>query len=476
MRVLKIYLLVFVMALVAQSCDRTEDYFNTLVDIPQLDLSKARAYKTSYAIGDTLWIFGKFQQPRKEITVTIGNTLASIARNEKVAELSETTTDGRIDTLDRLAIVITEEMGIGKNRPVTLRSGDNLLNCPGIEIRDKGISFDPYAFDAAITLAEYHTLPANVLMAELVNGKGSIYYFNLGDKQFYAVKNGKAEVVLNADILSTALNTAFSISTVYALTVDSKEEYLYFSARANNNYLLIKYSLLSGQAQILNARPTVTSGLNGTYKQGDMIGSMEFVLWKLLADGKGNLYGYVASAISGTTATNAGTIKIAATGQISYLYKPNGSILPGTVLNEEYSVVDNAVISIEDERMYMLKNRTITQYEWTSLRKLNEVSPAAATQNPEGKYVGLFGQINLPQWSKQTTLPLVPGKFLVWNTARELYVIDFEEEKVVLYAPDCDWGSYTFSSSENRILNYDESGHLYMIYGKENKILKTQLK
>lgn len=457
------------------SCNDTEAYYKELTELPQLDMRDLYAYAGSFNVGDSLTMYGKFQQPQNPLSISIGGVEAEIVKKEKVLfDYS------RNDSNDVVTVVITEAMGYGKGRPVTLTSGNKTINCPSIEIID-GASLEPYAFTGTLTLTEYASLPSGTITwVETKNGTGNLYYYRSTDKSFYHIQNSETEVVLSLDKLKESLGSSFDIRNLQAATVDAAEENLYFAARTNTSYELIRYNFASAQATILNTKPTTAQNVTGSYANGDVLGTLELAFSRLQTDNKGGLYVW----ISGSGVTNAGVAYISSERVVDYLFTLNGNtLLPASLAGN--AAANTALLSPQDGVFYTSStvnpnNTTISQYNLLSPRLIQQFTSASATNNPDNNFTGFFGNIYLPQAISYDYIRLKENTFLYFRTnttlkALELFVTDFTNERVVPYAPGFDAGNYAGNfASTARLLNYDSDKHLYFVQG--TTILKTTVK
>lgn len=449
------------------SCDNTEAYYDQLLDLPQLDLTDQYAYKSAYNIGDTLWMYGAFQQPQNKLTVTIGDAEADIVKKEKV-------TIGVIPA-DKIGMVITEDMGIGNLRSVVLTSGTRSINCPEIDIRG---SLAPYAFpDDAIELYQYAKVPSTAVFAQCTSGTGNLFYYN-ADGSFYCMKDGTASPILSAAELKAALGSTFTIATMYSVAVDAAEKHIYCSVRSlvgsTIGYQLLRADLETKEVAVLNDKPSKNGTLGGTYKDGDVAGTLNMVLSEVYPDNEGNIYAIVAQSMSGTTVTKAGAIMIGTDNKIKCLYTLNAN----TSLQTQNKGYDYPVYIPEEQRVLfksesVLESGTILQYALPSMQKTREVAPSSVTDAP---YIGEFGDIKLPPISTagytiafgtEKIVTYVPQSY---GVTMNIYVTDFDNSRVVAYAKNFSIGSYT----PTKLLGYDAEGHLYFTTSN-GAILKTKI-
>jgi len=476
------YWLIFALAnwLIFSSCDETETYFQTLADLPQLDLSAGRAYDASYGTGDTLFMYGKFQQPQNPLTVTVGETVAEIVKNEKYVynqSFGE-------DTLDRIGILIVEEMGLGKNRPVTLKSGEKEIICPSIEITAASASLKPYLAQR-LKLTEIHSPASEPVLLHLNNGKGSMYYFDTETQAFNKISAGGVETVTDMGSIRLALGSEkFQVHTLYAGAVDPQEENLYFSVRARTgtNYrsYFIRYHIPDKTVALLNLKPNAGVRPSGAFQNGDILGELRFTVNEVQADSKGNVLIGIGSENAAQAVVTVGRAYFNSTQNIlTYLHNTDlftGGVnpLPGKQSDD----AKNAVINLEEGLFYTaaFNAKTIKQYNLFKGNSLEEYR--SATQ--DAKTIGFFGEVTLPSWMRDAnsgnsiSLLTLPGKkiFISLNT-----LLDFDAERLIRYAPSVDTSGYESSNEryDFHALNYDEEGNIYLYYKPGKQFVKTQI-
>lgn len=447
------------------SCDNTEAYYDELLDLPQLDLSSQYAYNSAYNVGDTLWMYGTFQQPKNTLTVTIGDADADIVKKEKV-------TTGQV-TRDKIALLVTEEMGIGKRRPVVLTSGTHTIDCPEIDIR---FGLSPYAFpDNDIELAQYAKAPNVAVFAQCESGTGNVFYYNDTDGSFYRVKDGETLPILTDAELKASLGESFMVANMYYVALDAAERNLYFSARllvdGQIGFQLIRCNLETKAIVVLNDKPTKTATLYGTYKDGDAIGTFDMVFSALYPDKQGNIYALVAQNMSGATATNAGALLIGTDNKIKCLYTLNNSTnLQTPNKGNDYSVF------LPDEQHLLFNNiysGALTEYALPAMQQTREVTSSTADNAP---FIGAFGDVKLPTISTPyRTISLGDEKMLTYvegsyTVPMNIYVTDFDGSRVVAYAKSFSIGSW----KPQKLVNYDADKQLYFATSN-GTILKTKI-
>lgn len=188
---------VFALAILVAACHSSDAFYRTLNDVPQ-------AYplvNTSYAVGDTLRLSGKLGGPHGDLQVRIGGVTAPIvshtdSTNGAGADFPGTSQNR---TIDYVAVIIAQAMGLGAGRMVTVTVG-------GVE-RDVGLititptRLIPARTDTLIftdTIGTYlpHVVGGNAMVARGDNGDGRVYAF-AGDT-LAAWQNGARTILLTA--------------------------------------------------------------------------------------------------------------------------------------------------------------------------------------------------------------------------------------------------------------------------------------
>ncbi|WP_418895152.1 hypothetical protein [Limibacterium fermenti] len=448
-----------------------EDYYDTLNELPQIDLRAEYDYTGRYLPGDELTLYGRFQQPRQPLTITIGGVEAGIIRKEK-EQNRQTILEN--DSVDKITLLVAEAMGFGKDRPVVITSGQYSISGPGIEILNPGASLEPYAFEGTLALVDYTALPSGAITwVEGKNGTGNLYYYRASDKTFYSVKDGATAPLLSLDRMKETFGNSFDIRNLQAAAIDPAEETLYFTGRTNTSYELIQYTPATDELKVLNKKPTPALSLKAPYANGEALGTLELAFSRLQCDEQGGLYVWI------TGASNQGVAYIDAAHTVQYRYTLNGNtLLPAPLAGDSY--FDTVLLSPQDGFFYVSDNskQTIARYDLQSPKIVESFASATASENPLGLLNGFFGTITLPVLSYDH-LRVGKDAFVYFRNkggVSELYVTDLAYERVVPYAAGFDTGSHSATSfaANARLINSDAEGQLYFAVGQQ--LVKTTLK
>lgn len=513
-------MLIALLSVVLFACNKTNRFYDQLVATPELATESSAMYKTAYKVGDTMMIYGRL---KGSLQVQIGN--AAPLQAEAQPTLVILASNGRI-TYDCIKVLITKEMGIGSNRPVTITGGGITLYCPAIEIYENS----DIALTDSLKVVPYAAFPAGAVLFYCRDGRGSIYMYD--NNNLVLLRNGQRETLLSA---YADQQGSFSVTKMFSGGVDRANKFLYFSALTEDSrpdnvghliFRLCRVDLLSKQFTTLN-RTLVP-------KRADLISEATYLPWegniaqvKIIAAREiapaedGNVFMTLQCPIGPTPDTTVvpytrtdfhALARIDPAGKVTYVYRvptqygpwvlSPGSLLtrtvtsfPGTSFN---NVFFTGIESISpDERLfyvlpmvwngaqgvnlYDLENRVLL-YEYRKAR-LNVgdipqlVGPFSALRN--GWYFGT----NYSSWEGWGLMPM-PGQrvlllFFQGLSEHKVYhtpawsTLDFAHERGDLYAPSyCDMGSYTMYAND-LLLNYDESGHLYMTASGKKELVKT---
>src|SRR5688572_2542178 len=133
---------------VLHACSDADNFYGVLDTQPEV----VADYNPVYGVGDTLIIRGRLN-PENNLEIHIGDVKA---------EVLETTTEKVVNNQNGLMIDIakmriTEAMGIGANRPITLTSAGFTIEAPSIEIvGDANVSI----LDKQLQLVKVADIPA----------------------------------------------------------------------------------------------------------------------------------------------------------------------------------------------------------------------------------------------------------------------------------------------------------------------------
>jgi hypothetical protein len=241
------------------ACNAPEAFYTKLGLVPQVDPINPPAY----AVGDTMTLTGKLGGPHAHVLVTVGGVNAPvIAQRDTVIPGTPTAGTFYNFNYDLVSVVITQAMGIGPDRPVT-------VTINGIE-RDAGLILiatsrpflqrkDTLAFfDTAFSYNPTFTFNTLVSRGDL--GDGRVYLLT-GDTLKRWQSGGGTSVLLTS--LSDQYGSFHNIGAAGAFNtlmgVDETGRYLYASLVTDSTpadtgwtIRLIKVDLSASTIQTLN--------------------------------------------------------------------------------------------------------------------------------------------------------------------------------------------------------------------------------
>ena len=298
--------------------------------------------------------------------------------------------------------------------------------------------------------------------------------------------------MVTKDGVSTKLYdlSALRILSFLAGGVDSKDQYLYFSAVSSTGYALYRLDMTAKSLTKLNQ----SSGLKAPYE--GKISNVQMVVTAIYPDSTGNLYLGIGKGNGNTPALNSVPDAIAvfsvADSSVHYIYKnlnygitysgmPGVIFLPNStsirVLPDEhilYSIGNyNSVTSLPGIMEYNMNIGVLLQdveppvvgsYDYNSFLPFRDV--IAPFSGLKSNLHVAFGYLPMPGRRLQILLQNT------WWT-----VFDFANKRTYAYATgNFQQGAstvYSFGSTDY-LLNYDEEGNLYMTSNGVTYFIKTQ--
>jgi hypothetical protein len=306
------------MAGVFSGCKKVDDHSTMVLSQPWLSDYYTQAsgsrlapinwtYPSTLLVGDTAILIGNLFPYRAGTQITIGNVPIQIVDTAQFATNYTTyTAQGK---LDAVRFVVTKEMGVGNNRPVTVTAnGTTIHGAPvsiqlvsaGVARTDTTLWVDQLAAWMPDNLNDY-SQTSSYLVRNVHNDKaGNIYFSNKFSVQ--AVTNGNVHTLIKkGDILKDDKGSSFTIKQVIGSAVTFEGDALYFSteildnsADAQTNYIfrLCKMDLTTKVITTVN-RTLVANGYaadeTGAPFQGN-IAQLKVVAVSLSTDIANNLY------------------------------------------------------------------------------------------------------------------------------------------------------------------------------------------
>lgn len=476
------------------SCNKADDFYKELQSVPEI---MSLNYKSVYEVGDTMTLTGRLN-PEKNLKIHIGNADAIIVEQKKI---KDQVINGETTIVDEVKLVITEAMGVGKGRLVSITSDQHTIQATSIEIYSANSAG---YLSGPIKLVKQTTLFSVETFFTCFSGKGSVYYYTTSGKVQKIHKNGKTSTILDPTDLQDRHGT-FTISSLYSGAIDPNEQYLYLSAltadgsadNANNRiFRLIKVNLTTKEVTTLNRTLfpentnlpdfPIASPLEGAIGKVTM-----YRIGGIYPDREGNVYLQFATTVDGY---KYATALLTTNGILKYIFKsldpgqPTWSAtVPGTAI---IAYGEQGIISAEDKQMFVRSSSSInTTYQY-SLSSGSQLSTHVAVNNSSPVIYGDFASLSgyaegngFPpdRWG---FMPIPGARLLVLyyqgRSAFSAYrnypawgVLDFKNKRGDRYAPGkFQIGTYAMQY-DDILLNWDEEGMLYMTTNNKTELVKT---
>lgn len=505
---LGIFLLLF-LTLAWTACDKAEDFYEDLKMLPEI---RTVSYQSAYQVNSVMTIEGRWNPGN--LQVKVGSADADII---ETSIYENGVREGK--TIVHVAkLLITEEMGVGTDRPVTITSNGISIKAPSIEIYKAGEIAD------SLKLQLHGNISESTLLFHCISGKGSVYMYQ-DNKMQKLDQNGQTKDLFAYDDLTDEFGS-FSIDIMYGGGVDPEEKYLYFSAMTTDNsvdnadniiFRFCKYDISQSKPYTLNR---TLYPKTGTLPEIPVSGKLEgeLALVNLMAvrycypDQSGNVYLRLMSPKT-TDENGYAAALLSATGQLQYLLKSitvnNGSpsneyragisAIPGTGINRLQSM-----IMADEKKMYTavrygfsmgVNTIELAIFDMETRAMLYLYSKSASGDT----YPLISGTFSLLTGPYQTNIfgnrpaltgfmPIPGGRVLVLyyqidEQMKKYYprlkefpaygILDFEKQRGERYAPGwVDMGIFKMEYADV-MLNYDEKGMVYSTANNKKYIVKT---
>ncbi|MGV8094901.1 MAG: hypothetical protein AB2L24_23865 [Mangrovibacterium sp.] len=513
-----IYITFFLIFAGLTACTDADKFYNEQELQPEIMAD----FEAVYAIGDTLTISGRLN-PGNNFEIRVGSVKAEV-----ISLAVEEVQDNRYGlTLDVAKIIITEEMGIGEDRPVTITSAGITINAPAIEIVG---DVDAALLDKPLQLVKIADIPAGAQPVYCRSGNGNVYVWQGAGKKLFkiAAADGSVTEVFSENDCTDA-GGIFTIEEFNAGAVSPGEQYFYFSAKVKETgqprtaelYKLCRFDMQRGEFTTLNRTVYPSFPENRTLASAKPFEGKinEVKIYKITAiwpDTEGNVYcnlmghfltlldvdnnyRYLANITEGLTNYGANDfiplINDAATNsyysavqihqlfpgakikcRISYLdtetrrlYSKTSSV--GTL---SLRVIDlkTLIITGEYANNWLDVNKYDIPYATASLKRFNGGLVDNQSFDPiviEGKLYNIFftDLLNLSEGSNAK-------KFYQNYALPAVCVIDLENNRAVRLAPGkLEYNGFVISQFYDRLLNFDNGKMLYMTANSGTVIVKT---
>ncbi len=513
---LKIYYIGIGAILLLSACEKANQYYNKLNDQPEVRVN----YDVVYGVGDTMTLAGRLN-PENNLKIKIGDAYATVLSAVKIRP----TDNQYVDTatrIDQVKFLITKAMGIGTDRVVEVTSAGNVTTWPSIEIVQS--STDGYLPNQLQLVKHADVSGATFLYNQ--NGSGNIYFWKSSTKTISKLDvNGQTSTILNGTLTFTDQYGDFKISSLSAGGVDPAEKYVYFAALTTDNstansanylYRFCRYDIHNNLITTLNrslyAKSTARKTLDDFKPfQGDMANVRLFGCQSIIPDSKGNVYINIA---------NYAVAQLKTDNTLKYLFKVlNSSNFPqiwNSQTNSYYFTSDlnnlfpgvgiNSVPRAwapDEGLMYGIPaagTLTFTQYDLTNQASLYVLPPVYSTIIYGGSKPYISGSFDILSGIYEVNdtqepgffgyLPLPGQKVMVlyyqaiesypnhkyYNDYPALGIRNFATKVGERYAPGKLVRNGYVMAKTDQMLNYDQSGMIYMTANSNTVIVKTQYK
>eukprot|EP01132_Coremiostelium_polycephalum_P021470 gene21470-25495_t len=245
---IRIALILGLMGMVLISaCKKTDDFKTKLDTLPQINNENKYAYLPAYGVGDTMTIVGRLQ-PKNNLKIQIGKAEASIVSVDSIPYLAGTYPSTSQQMMDRVKIIITQAMGLGRDIPVKITSGGYSINGAGIEIYALG---GKGSFSESLGITDHVQLsdPNNVFL-QCINGKGDLYFFDVPSKSLKHIsKDGNFETLMTQRQLT---GNQFSLQSFVAGGLNPQNTKAWYSVKTATGDAFVEADLQSKTIKVLN--------------------------------------------------------------------------------------------------------------------------------------------------------------------------------------------------------------------------------
>lgn len=507
-------LLIPLWGVIGGACTDADQFYEKLDRQPEIVAN----YNAVYTVGDTLTIQGRLN-PENNLLIRIGGVEASIL---DITPLPTNT--------EKANVLITETMGIGENRTVTITSAGITISGPAIEIvGNAGEGILPYQ----LQLQKVADIPSGVNPIYCRSGNGNVYLWNTTAKKLLKLTPRGELTEVFTESASSDANGAFNIAEFYAGAVSPDEHNFYFSAKVMENgqertmelYKFCRFDLQTGELAILNRteydlRKSERTLASVQPFEGKLNEVKIFKITAIYPDSEGNVYCSLMEHF---------LTRLDKNGNYSYLFnftlnslinkKPDEDFVPqinNPETGEYYSAVwihqifpgllssyPPAYFDLEEKIMYSVSNYGLALVDMTAKVKIGEYPPlglnsdlrmipyANASLNTfNGGLVdniistltnNTFDPLALNRkllgvyFRKQVNLSGDAAQFYVKYELPALCEIDFENNSAKRYAPGrLIMNGYDIITTY-QILNYDADGMLYLTANNNQVIVKTAI-
>lgn len=270
-------------------------------------------YQTSYLVGDTAVLMGRFFLGQPGSRIQIGNDTAHILYQRQVVRRGAADSinqyTGKSDVIDYIRFAITASMGLGNQIPVTIFANGTSVQAPSLTITQfKGIRrmTDPSLYVDSITtwtppdLNYLMSLHLPSINGSNVAGDGTICFNNLTG--IYLLRNQQVSQLAAMGSHYQEGGTDWTIKVILGSVLSYKGDHITFSAAVTENnpdsltayiFRLCKMDLASGVVTTLN-RTKMFYGVAATNEAGGpyegSLGALNIVASDLKTDVNDQVY------------------------------------------------------------------------------------------------------------------------------------------------------------------------------------------
>jgi hypothetical protein len=282
------------------ACNKVDQHYTLVANQPWI----LGNYPTTYFVGDTMQLSGL-------LFIGKGGVLQVGAVQPAFVSITNTAPSAGAPVTDSgqiVRFVITKEMGIGKNIPVTLTVRGDVVQSPAITISqfsgvlartDTTLWVDQLASWTPANLADYVNQNLPLIIGSSVSSGGNVYFDNpLG---VFSVTGGSAQPVLIVGSVLSDKSGSFTVNKVLGSCISFDGNTLAFSVAVSdnadtvNNYVLRLCTMDMGSKAITTVNRTLEqrgipnqNGSPGAYT--GPVAQVNLVAAAIQADANGNWY------------------------------------------------------------------------------------------------------------------------------------------------------------------------------------------
>ena len=505
----EVWLILLFLVLFA-GCSETDNYYAQLKKQPEL----VKDYDAVYAVNDTLTIKGHFIA--NGLQIKIGDAAANIISISN--KLNNATYN---DSIQVVKLIVTNAMGVGTARPVSITSSGITVSGPAIEIVENSKAG---LLPNGLTVQKIADYPTNSTPVYCRSGNGNLYFINKTTNTVTRMMpDGTLTQVFGPSQCKDADGTLFTVTRLNGCGIDPHEQYLYLSLYTvapsrtyYHYYRLCRWDMVNKTFTVLNKTPyyiykskrTLSDAqpFEGTIQQvkmftatgiyPDSVGNVYFDMDNRMItrlDAAGN-YSYVLkNSYTNYTLTDPAPQIVNPATSDYYSLSRTLQFFPGVIAN--YTKIE--AIAPDENFLYVRQTTArLVRYDLTNQVMLNTFNKWLDASNFKKPYIsGSFDVLTGATNDKNSLwgmMPLSDGKLLILyyqdliadnEQTKAFYgkfdlpawgILDFINERGSRYAPGgFDRQGYVMNYGTDALLNRDAQGMLYMTANNKSVILKT---